>query len=75
MTTLRKPTPLTTNYNTSNNLNQNDDEDVDELIRTIEDLQSIINGQKHEIRKLKKDNYYKEKENNMLKNELNDLQK
>ena len=75
MQTLRKPTPSTTIYTTSNNLNQNADEDVDELIRTIEDLQSIINGQKHEIRKLKKDNYNKEKENNMLKNELYELQK
>ena len=33
--------------------------DVDELFRTIEDLQSIINGQKHEIRNIKKDNFNK----------------
>ena len=73
MPKLRKQ-PTNTNY-LSNNINSNTDEDVDELLRTIEDLQSIINAQKNEIRKLKKDNYNKNKENILLKNELDDLQK
>lgn len=60
-----------------NNVNTNTDEDadVDELIRTIEDLQSIINGQKHELRTMKKDNFSKDKEIVLLKNELDNMQK
>ena len=65
--------PNTTYLNTD--INQNEDEDVDQLIRTIEDLQAIINGQKHEIRKVKKDNYNKDKEINLLRNELDEMQK
>ena len=65
--------------NTLNNINTNtntdEDMDVDELFRTIEDLQSIINGQKHEIRNIKKDNFNKDKEINLLKNELDNIQK
>ena len=35
-----------------NNLRENNDDDINELISTIEDLQSIINGQKYEIKNL-----------------------
>ena len=38
-----------------NNIENNDD-DINELITTIEDLQSIINGQKYEIKNIKKEN-------------------
>lgn len=70
---------LTGNAHKTNNINTNtntDEEmDINELIRTIEDLQSIINGQKHEIKNIKKDNYNKDKEINMLRNELDSMQK
>ena len=53
------------------NLNLNE-EDIDELIRAAEDFQSIINGQKHEISLLKNQINIKNKENNMLRDELED---
>ena len=43
------------NNNINTNTNTDEDMDVNELVRTIEDLQSIINGQKHEIKNMKKD--------------------
>ena len=46
--------PINTYTNTNINNNYNDD-DVDELIKTVEDLQSIINGQKNQLRNIKKD--------------------
>ena len=69
----KKPVNTYANNNINNNINPEDD--MDELIRTIEDLQSIINGQKHEIRNIKKDNYNKDKEINLLKKDLDNMQK
>jgi hypothetical protein len=62
-----------TNY-LGNNMNREED-DVDKLIRTIEDLQDIIDGQENKIRNITKDNLNKEKEINLLRNDLDDLQK
>ena len=51
----------------TSNMNINTDEDIDELIRTVDYLQSIINGQKKELRRMKKDNDSKDKELDLLK--------
>ena len=40
---------------------EDNEDDIKELIITIEDLQSIINGQKFEIKNLRKENRKKEK--------------
>jgi epidermal growth factor receptor substrate 15 len=63
-------------YNTSYfSTNTNNDDDVSELIRSIEELQSVINGQKNEIKNNRKDIINKNKEINYLKNELEQMQK
>ena len=49
-------------------INDDENDDIDELIKTIEELQGANNI-------LKKDNYKKNKEINMLKNELDNIQK
>ena len=56
--------------NNPNNFNyrNNNDDDVDELIKTIEELQATNKN-------LKRDNYNKNKEINMLKNDLDNMQK
>ena len=59
----------------TSNMNINTDEDIDELIRTVDYLQSIINGQKKELRRMKKDNDSKDKELDLLKNELDNMEK
>ena len=64
--------PLNTSY-LNNNTNLNTDEEVDELFKTIDELQSIINKQKNQIRNLKKDNYNKDTKLNKLKEEVDDL--
>ena len=56
-----------------NNLRENNDDDINELITTIEDLQSIINGQKYEIKNLKKENKRKDKEIEYLTKEISTL--
>ena len=60
-------------YNTS--YFSNNDDDVSELIRSLEELQSVINGQKNEIKNNRKDIINKNKEINYLKNELEQMQK
>ena len=55
--------------------NNTTDDDVDELIRTVEDLQTIIDGQKQDLRNMRKDNYNKDKEIGLLKLELDNMQK
>lgn len=72
MPKLRKP--QNNNY-LNNNMNINTDEEVDELLKTIVDLQAIINGQKQDIRNIKKDNIIKDKKINNLRNKIDDLQK
>ena len=63
-------------YNTSYFLNNaNNDDDISELIRTIEELQSVINGQKNLIKNNRRDLINKTKEISYLKNELDLLQK
>ena len=62
MAQVRKPSKskcLSNNLNI-NNVN-NTEEEMDELLKTIEDLQKIIADQKLENRRLKKDNYNKNK--------------
>lgn len=64
--------------NQISNYNNNDpnlEEEMDELIRTIEEMQSIINGQKNEIKNNRNELSRKNKEINFLKNELNNAQK
>ena len=51
----------------------NNNSDIKELITTIEDLQSIINGQRYELKSLKKENRRKDKEIEYLKNEVDNL--
>jgi len=51
------------------------DDDMNQLIRTVEDLQAIIDGQKNEIRLMRKDNFNKDNEIISLKNELDNMQK
>jgi len=55
--------------------NNTTDDDVDELIRTMEELQTIIDGQKQDLRNMRKDNYTKDKEIGLLKLELDYMQK
>ena len=57
------------------NINNNTDDEIEDLIRSIEDLQSIVNKQRQDLRNMKKDNYNKDKEINLLKNELDNMQK
>ena len=77
MPPIRKPSKskylsndINNNTNINNtNVNNSPEEEMDELLKTIEDLQKIIANQKLENRRLKKDNYNKNKEMNMLKND------
>ena len=55
--------------------NTTTDDDLDELIRTVEDLQTIIDGQKQDLRNMRKDNYNKDKEIGLFKLELKNIQK
>ena len=64
--------PINNNYN---NVDQGLEDEIDELVRTMDDMQSIINGQKNQIKNNIKDINRKNKEINFLKNELNNLQK
>ena len=57
------------------NINSNTDDEIEDLIRSIEDLQSIVNKQRQDLRNMKKDNYNKDREINLLKNELDNMQK
>ena len=45
---------------------------MNELVKTVENLESIINGQKNEIKNNRKEIKRKNKEINFLKNELAD---
>ena len=65
MQRIRKHSNNPSNFNYRNN---NNDDDVDELIKTIEELQAANKN-------LKRDNYNKNKEINMLKNDLDNMQK
>jgi uncharacterized phage infection (PIP) family protein YhgE len=58
----------------SKNLNKTV-EDVDDLYKELDDMQQVIDRQKHDLRKIKKDNYNKDKEINLLKNDLDNMQK
>ena len=60
-------------YKSNNIRNEDNDDDINELITTIEDLQSIINGQKYELKNVKKENRMKDKEIEYLKNEVDNL--
>ena len=62
-------------YKNKNIKTEDNEDDIKELIITIEDLQSIINGQKFEIKNLRKENRKKEKEINYLGNEVDNLKK
>ena len=55
--------------------NTTTDDDLDVLIRTVGDLQTIIGGQKQDLRNMRKDNYNKDKEIGLLKLELENIQK
>ena len=61
--------------NNYTNINPNLEDEIDELIKTIEDMQSVINGQKNQIKNNVKELNRKNKEINFLKNELNNAQK
>ena len=63
------------NKDLNNNTNLNTDEEVDDLYKTIDNLQNTVNKQRNEIRNIKQDNFTKNKRINKLKNEVNDLQK
>ena len=52
-----------------NNLNDND---IEEIMRINEEYRNIINQQKYDIKNLKNDLMNKNKENNLLRNELED---
>ena len=64
-------------YPRNNNINRemNPDDEIDELIQTIDYLKSLNDRQKYELKNMKKDNYRKDKEINLLKNELDNLEK
>ena len=49
------------NRNPNRTINNNTEEKMDDLVKNIEDLQSVVDRQKHELRNIKKDNYNKEK--------------
>ena len=55
------------------NREMNPDDEIDELIQTIDYLKSLNDRQKYELKNMKKDNYRKDKEINLLKNELDNL--
>ena len=57
-----------------NSVNTSND-DLEELIRTIEDLQAINKKQKNDLRNMRKDNYNKDKEIDLLKNKLDSVQR
>ena len=65
--------PQQVKYKSNYIRNEENEDDINELITTIEDLQSIINGQKYELKSLKKENRNKDKEIEYLKNEVNNL--
>ena len=66
------------NYKQPKNFRNNDlntDDEIDELIQTIEYLKSLNDRQKYKLKNLRKDNYQKDKEINLLKNDLENLEK
>ena len=64
--------PVVNNINTNN---VNTDEDMDDLMKELDDMQLIIDKQKQDLRRLKKDNANKDKEILLLKNDLDNMQK
>ena len=75
---IRKKQIITHKYYKSNDINPinpNLEKDMNDLLNTIDEMQSVINGQKNEIKNNRKDLSRKNKEINFLKNELNNVQK
>ena len=77
MPKIRKPSSnkMTNKTVTSNINNVNTEEDLEDLYKEIDELQQIIERQKLDLRKMKKDNLNKDTEILTLKNDLDNMQK